>query len=128
MAEQAQPTPEARLYAAGFTRQLEWWGTPGDERVLSMDDAIEKLDSGEIKPGGPESPTLADLHSGYRELTPEAIDAMADSIFRPPPPPPPPWLSELAAAVAEKLKPVVRAEIRAALKADARRRAREPAA
>jgi hypothetical protein len=52
-------TPEGRLYDAGFTRQLEWWVTPGDERVLSMDDAIEKLDSGEIKPGGPEISTLA---------------------------------------------------------------------
>jgi hypothetical protein len=128
MAEQAQQTPEGRLYDAGFTRRLEWWVTPGDERVLSRDDAIEKLDSGEIKPGGPEISTLADLQPGYRELTPEAIDAMADSIFRPPPPPPPPWLEQLAELVAEKLKPAVRAEVRAALKADARRRAREAAA
>jgi hypothetical protein len=54
-------------------------------------------------------------------MTPEAIDAMADSIFRPPPPPPPSWLTELAAMVAEKLKPVVRAEVGAALKAASRR-------
>jgi hypothetical protein len=44
---------ESRLYAAGFTRQLEWWVAPDGSRVLSMADAIAGLDSGEIQPGGP---------------------------------------------------------------------------
>jgi hypothetical protein len=51
MADQAQQTPEGRLYGAGFTRQLEWWVTPDGGRVLSMDDAVAALDSGQIKPG-----------------------------------------------------------------------------
>ena len=44
---------ESRLYAAGFTRQLEWWVAPDGSRVLSMADAIAGLASGEIQPGGP---------------------------------------------------------------------------
>jgi hypothetical protein len=124
MADQAQETPEARLYAAGFTRQLEFWRTPDGKRVLNMDDAIAGLDSGEIKPDRLEIP-LPD-QPGFRGMTPEWIDAMADRVFRPPPPPQPDWLEPLAELVAEKLKPVVRAEIRSAMRAEARRQAREP--
>jgi hypothetical protein len=113
MADQAQQTPEGRLYAAGFTRQLDFWVTPDGERVLSMDDAIEKLDSGEIKPGS----TARFPDTGVRALP----DDLVDRILGSPPPPPPPWLEELADLVAEKLKPVVRAGIRAALKAASRR-------
>jgi hypothetical protein len=54
------------------------------------------------------------------------IDATADRIFRPPPPPPPPWLEPLAELVVEKLKPVVRAEVRSALRAEARKQTAEP--
>ena len=43
-------------------------------------------------------------------------DELVDRIFNRPPPSPPDWLEPLAALVAEQLKPVMRAEIRAALK------------
>jgi hypothetical protein len=43
-------SPEARLYAAGFTRQLEFWLSPDGHRVLNLDDAIAALDSGAINP------------------------------------------------------------------------------
>ena len=33
-------SPESRLYAAGFTRQLEWWVAPDGSRVMNMADAI----------------------------------------------------------------------------------------
>jgi hypothetical protein len=100
---------EARLYAAGFTRQLEFWLSPDGHRVLNLGDAIAALDSGEIQPGGP-SVSLPD--SGIRALP----DELVERIFHPPPPPPPEWLESLAELVAEKLKPVVRAEVRAALR------------
>jgi hypothetical protein len=124
MANQAQETPESRLYTAGFTRQLELWVTPDGERVLNLNDAIAVLDAGEIKPAGlalPDQP-------GFRELTAEAVDVLADRLFRPPPPPPPDWLEPLAELVVQKLKPAVRAEVRAALRAEAGQRAREPKA
>jgi hypothetical protein len=89
---------------------------PGEDRALSLEDAVAALDAGEVKPGGLEIPAFPD-QPGFRELTPEAIDALADGLFRPPPPPLPDWLEPLAELVAEKLKPVVRAEVRAAMKA-----------
>jgi hypothetical protein len=103
------------LYSAGFTRRLELWVTPDGERVLNLNDALAALEAGEVKPAGLEFPALAD-QPGFRELTAEAVDAMADRLFRPPPPSPPFWLAELAAMVAEELQPVVRAEVREALK------------
>ena len=115
----SEASPQSRLLDAGFTRQLERWVTPDGKRVLNMDDAVAALDSGEIKPGW----SAAFPDSGIRALPDELVDRM----LRPPPPAPPPWLEQLAELVAEKLKPIVRAEVRAALKADARRRAREPA-
>jgi hypothetical protein len=102
-------SPESRLYAAGFTRQLEFWLSPDGHRVLNLGDAIAALDSGEIKPGGP---TVSLPDSGIRALP----DELVERIFHPPPPPPPEWLEPLAELVAEKLKLVVRAEVRAALR------------
>ena len=53
-------SPEARLYAAGFTRQLEFWLSPDGHRVLSLGDAIAALDSGDINPARASSfPTRA---------------------------------------------------------------------
>jgi hypothetical protein len=101
-------TPEGRLYAAGFTRQLEWWVSPDGSRVMNTADAIAGLDSGEIKPGGATA-SLPD--SGIRALP----DELVERILHPPPPPPPEWLESLANLVAEKLKPVVCAEVRAGL-------------
>jgi hypothetical protein len=71
--------------------------SPDGTRVLNLNDAIAGLDSGEIKPDRLEIPALLD-QPGFRELTPEAIDAMADRLFRPPPPPP---ISEWAEPWAE---------------------------
>jgi hypothetical protein len=115
MADRAQETPESRLYTAGFTRRLELWVTPDGERVLNLNAALAALDAGEVKAAGLEFPAISD-QPGFRELTAEAVDAMADRLFRPPPPPPPDWLEPLAGLVAEKLRPVVRTEVRAALK------------
>jgi hypothetical protein len=101
-------SPESRLYAAGFTRQLEFWRSPTGERVMTLGDAIGALDSGAINPAaGVEFPD-----SGVRAFP----DELVDRIFHRPPPPPPEWLESLAELVAEKLKPVVRAEVRAALR------------
>jgi hypothetical protein len=121
MADEAQETPQSRLYTAGFTRQLEFWVTPDGERVLNLNDALAALDAGEVKPAGlalPDQP-------GFRELTAEAVDAMADRLFGPLPLPPPDWLEPLAGLVVQKLKPVVRAEVRSGQRAEARRQARE---
>jgi hypothetical protein len=102
-------TPDGRLYAAGFTRQLEFWLSPDGHRVLSLGDAIAALDCGEIQPGGP---TVSLPDSGVRAFP----DELVERIFHPPPSPPPEWLESLAELVAEKLKPVARAEVRAALR------------
>jgi hypothetical protein len=118
---------ESRLYAAGFTRQLEFWLSPDGHRVLSMADAIAGLDSGEIQPGGP----VVQLHdAGVRAFPDELVDRIC-----PPPQPagePPAWLlaqaEVIAQATAAKLKPLIRAEVRAALRAEASKQAREPEA
>ena len=98
-------SPEARLYAAGFTRQLEFWLSPDGHRVLNLGDAIAALDSGEIQPGGP---TVSLPDSGVRALPDELVERM----FQQPDTLAPPWLDQLAELVAEKLKPVIRANLR----------------
>jgi hypothetical protein len=117
---------EARLYAAGFTRRLEWWVAPDGGRVLNMADAVAGLDSGEITPGGA---TVALPDAGVRALPDELVDQICPSpstgVSEPPA-----WLlaqaDVIAAATVEKLKPLIRAEVRAALRAEARKRARGP--
>ena len=47
---QPQESPESRLLAAGFTRRLEFWCPPGEERALNLKDAIAALEAGEIRP------------------------------------------------------------------------------
>jgi hypothetical protein len=126
-ATEPQQSPESRVLGAGFSRRLEWWVPPGEDRALSLEDAVEALDAGDVKPGGLEIPPFPD-QPGFRELTAEAVDAMADRLFRRPPLPPPDWLEPLAELVVKKLKPVVRVEVRAAVRAEARRQAREPKA
>ncbi len=44
-----QESPKSRLLGAGFTRQLQWWVTPDNQRILDVEEAIAKLDSGEIE-------------------------------------------------------------------------------
>jgi hypothetical protein len=121
-------SPEARLYAAGFTRQLEFWLSPDGHRVLNMADAIAGLDSGEITPGGA---TVSLPDAGVRALPDELVDQIC-------PPPstgvsePPAWLlaqaDVIAEATVEKLRPLIRAEVRAALRAEAGKQARGPQA
>jgi hypothetical protein len=119
-------SPEARLYAAGFTRQLEFWLSPDGSRVLHMADAIAGLESGEVTPGGA---TVSLPDAGVRALPDELVAQIC-------PPPstgvsePPAWLlaqaDVIAGATVEKLKPVIRAEVRATLRAEARKQARGP--
>jgi hypothetical protein len=108
-------SPEARLKAAGFTQRLGFWVTPSGDRVLSLDDAIAGLDSGEIQPGGP---SIA-LPNSASALPDELVERM----FPKPSPDPPAWLlaqaEVIAQATAEKMKPLIRREVRAALRAKA---------
>jgi hypothetical protein len=108
-------SPESRLYAAGFTRQLEFWLSPDGRRVLNLGDAIAGLDSGEIQPGGP---TIA-LPTSAAALP----DALVERMFPKPSPEPPAWLlaqaEVIAQATVEKMKPLIRREVRAALRAEA---------
>jgi hypothetical protein len=112
-------SPEARLYAAGFTRQLEFWLSPDGHRVLNLGDAIAALDSGAINPAaGVEFPD-----SGVRAIP----DELVDQICPPPatgPAEPPAWLlaqaDVIAQATVQKLKPLIRAEVRAALRKEAK--------
>ena len=121
MAEQAEQSREARLLAAGFVQSMGFWKVPGREQVMSLDDAIAGLDSGAIKP---DSGLPMWVQPGVVAMSEEEIDAAADRIFRPPPPPPlPEWAEPWAELVAKKLKPVIRAEVRSALRAEARKRA-----
>jgi len=122
----ATESPESRLYAAGFTRQLEWWVAPDGSRVLHMADAIAGLDRGEIQPGGP---VVQVPDAGVRAFP----DDLVERICPPPatgPPEPPAWLLAQAEVIAQatvaKLRPVIRAEVREALRrerANAARRA-----
>jgi hypothetical protein len=113
-------SPESRLYAAGFTRQLEWWVAPDGSRVLSLVDAIVGLDSGEIQPGGP---TVSLPDASVRAFPDELVDRIC-----PPPatgaPEPPAWLlaqaEVIAQATVKKMRPVIRAEIRAELRKGAK--------
>jgi len=121
-----QESPESRLLAVGFTRRLDLWCPPGEERALTLNDAIAALEAGEIKPP----------HLAWPGVHPDAVvgcqapsEDELDRMLRPPPPTEPPplpgWAEPWAELLAEKLKRIVRAEIRAALKAQAPT-AREP--
>ena len=113
-------SPEPRLYAAGFTRQLEFWLSPDGHRVLSLGDAIAALDSGAINPAaGVEFPD-----SGVRALPVVVVDRIC-----PPSQPagePPAWLvaqaEVIAGATVAKLKPLIRAECDRAVRAALRKR------
>ncbi len=120
MADQALQTPEARLYAAGFTRRLDFWVPPGEDRALILDDAVAMLDAGDVKPPSAAWGVHPDAVVGLRALSEEEMDRM---LGRNQPEPEPPALPESwAAAIAAQLKPIIRAEIRSALRAEARKR------
>jgi hypothetical protein len=125
-------SPESRLYSAGFTRRLEFWCPPGEERALSLDAAIALLDAGEIKPYQFSWPGVhPDAVVGFRAPSEEEMDRRLGRAPQSEPPPLPEWAAPWAELVAdkllEKMKPVIRAEVRAALRAEARRQAREQA-
>ncbi len=122
----AEQSPESRLLGAGFTRRLDFWCPPGDERALNLNDAIAMLDAGEVQP---------DLRS-WPGVHPEALvgcqapsEEEIDRMLHPPPPTEPPplpgWAEPWAAEIAALLTPIIRREIRAAVRAEARRQARE---
>jgi hypothetical protein len=127
-AEAATESPQSRLLSAGFGRQLEWWTTPGDGRVVSMDEAIRLLDSGEVKPHMLPWPGVhPDIVAGFQPRSDEEVDRMLGRNQPPPeePPPLPSWAAPWAELIAAQLKPIIRAEVRSALRAEARRQARE---
>ena len=95
-------TPEARLYAAGFSRCAHLWAAPGNGRLLSQEDAIAALDTGECPPQF----TMTVPDTGIRALSEEVVEKMFA------PAADPPWLDRLAELVAEKLTPAIRAEAR----------------
>ena len=107
--------PEARLKAAGFTQRVGFWVTPDGTAVLSLDDAIAGLDSGQIAPDR----GVAFPDTGVRPLPDEVVERAC-----PPPqeglPAPPPWLvaqaKVIAAETVDQMKPAIRAEVRAALR------------
>ena len=74
---------------------------------MSTEDAIAALDGGEIG-----YVTFPFPDTGVRALPAELVDR----IFHRRDPSSPAWLDSLAELVAEKLKPVIRSEVRAALK------------
>ena len=46
----AEQSPESRLLDAGFTRRLEFWCPPEEERALNLNDALAMLEAGEVQP------------------------------------------------------------------------------
>ncbi len=123
----AEQSPESRLYAAGFTRRLDFWCPPGEERALNLNDAIAMLDAGEVQPDLRSWPGVhPDALVGFQAPSEEEIDRMLHPPPATEPPPLPGWVEPWAAEIAALLTPIIRREIRAALKADAAKRTREP--
>ena len=114
----AEQGPESRLYGAGFTRRLEFWCPPGEDRALNLNDAVALLDAGEVKRSPlPDWPgTHPDAVAGFQPPSEEEIDRMfgRDQAREP-------VLPSWAKLIAAQLKPIIRAEIRAEL-----RKARKP--
>jgi hypothetical protein len=118
MSDPPATTPEARLFAAGFAKNAHLWAAPDGQGVFSQEDAIAALDSGEIRPAGITVPD-----TGIRAFP----DELVDRICPPAPegvPEPPPWLVAQADVIAEatvaKLKPLIGAEVQAALRKGAK--------
>jgi hypothetical protein len=85
----AEQSCESRLLGAGFTRRLDFWCPPGEERVLNLNDAIAMLDAGEIQPDLASWPGVhPDALVGFRAPSAEEIDRM----LHPPPSTEPPPL------------------------------------
>jgi hypothetical protein len=124
VAKGAEQSPESRLLGAGFTRRLEFWCPPGEERALNLSDAVAMVDAGEVQPDLASWPGVhPDALVGFQVSSEEEIDRMLHPPAPTDPPPLPGWAEPWAELLAERLRPVVRAEIRAALRAEAWKRA-----
>jgi hypothetical protein len=125
----AEQSPESRLLGAGFTRRLDFWCAPGEERALNLTDAIAMLDAGEVQPGLRSWPGVhPDALVGFQAPSEEEIDQMLHPPPATEPPPLPGWAEPWAVEIAALLTPIIHREIRAAVRAEARRQAREPKA
>jgi hypothetical protein len=125
----AEQSPESRLLGAGFTRRLEFWCAPGEERALTLDDAIAMLDAGEVQPDLRSWPAVhPDALVGFQPLNEEEIDQLLHPPASTEPPPLPGWAEPWAAQIAALLTPIIRREIRAAVRAEACQHEQEPRA
>jgi hypothetical protein len=123
----AEQSPESRLLGAGFTRRLEFWCPPGEERALNLNDAMAMLEAGEVQPDLRSWPGVhPDALVGCQAPSEEEIDRMLHPAPAAEPPPLPGWAEPWAVEIAALLTPIIRREVRAALRAEARRQAREP--
>jgi hypothetical protein len=128
-ANRAEQSPESRLLGAGFTRRLDFWCAPGEERALNLNDAIAMLDAGEVEPDLASWPGVhPDALVGFQAPSEEEIDRMLHPPPATEPPPLPGWAEPWAVEIAALLRPIIRREVRAAVRAEARRQAREPKA
>jgi hypothetical protein len=132
-AEAPAESPQSRLISAGFGRQLEWWTTPGEERVVTMEEAIRLLDSGEVEPARIPWPGVhPDTAAAYAVPSEEEMDRMLGRNQAPPEQPPSlpswamPWSELIAEQLVEKLRPVIRAEVRAVIRDAERKRKATP--
>jgi hypothetical protein len=100
---------ESRLLGAGFARFAHLWMAPGDGRPLSQEDAIAALESGEIRPATVTvpAPSIAASEEQMDEWLGRSDRQREEraELQRQ-------WFDELA----EALRPVIRDEIRAALR------------
>jgi hypothetical protein len=122
----AEQSPESRLLGAGFTRRLDFWCPPGEDRALTLDDAVAMLDAGKVQPDLRSWPGVhPDALVGFQAPSEEEIDQMLHPPASTEPPPLPGWAEPWAAQIAALLTPIIRREIRAAVRAEARQQARE---
>ncbi len=124
----AEQSPESRLLGAGFTRRLDFWCAPGEERALNLNDAIAMLDAGEVQADRHWPGVHPDALVGFQVPSEEEIDQMLHPPAATGPPALPGWAEPWAAEIAALLTPIIRREIRAALRAEGRRQAQEPKA
>jgi len=98
--------------------------SPGGDDALSLNDAIARLDSGDA--GARSTIVLPD--TGVRALPDEFVDRVCPPLVDGHPEPPA-WLVAQAEVIArvtvERLRRLIRAEVRMALRAEARKRAAE---
>lgn len=98
-----QDSPESWLLAAGFTRRLDFWCPPGEDRALNLNDAIAALESGAIQPPHLSWPGVhPDAVAGFQARSEDELDRMLRPPPRTEPPPLPGWAEPWAELLAEK--------------------------